>query len=43
MGRYLLSETRGLVEAPCRGQINVLMPFRALRRVMRTPMEDMNE
>ena len=43
MGRYLLSETWGLVEAPCRGQISVLIPFLALRRLMQAIMEDMNE
>ena len=43
MGRYLLSETWGLVEAPCRGEISILMPFRVLRRLMWAPMEDMNE
>jgi len=30
----LLSVMWGLVEAPCRGEISVFMPFRILRRVM---------
>jgi hypothetical protein len=43
MGLNLLGETRGLVEAPCRGQISFLIPFLALRRLMQAIMEDANE
>ena len=40
MGLDLLSETWGLVEAPCRRQVAVLTPFHALHRVIGALMED---